>query len=271
MLMLVRLLRACGTHTGWRPGPSRSATGRWPSGSGRWRTAWSMRVVPVLARAEEIVVPKVVGLVRPTILLPVSAITCLSPDELEMILAHELAHVRRHDMWVNLAQRLAEVVLFFNPALVVSQPPHEHASRVLLRRADLPGDVRLGRPVACPVCLGALADRGTQQAGRRPRRRHAHPVETGDLAALAAAGRSPSDLRRRVARLFGEPLPEPVRLSRGGLLTLVVVAAVLFTAPTAWRSAATSVAAPATDAFRRRAEKTMRRPTNLTTNRLDRA
>ena len=78
---------------------------------------WSMRIVPTLARAEEIVVPKVVGLLRPTILLPVSAITCLSTDELEMILAHELAHVRRYDMWVNLTQRVAEVVLFFNPAL----------------------------------------------------------------------------------------------------------------------------------------------------------
>ena len=33
-----------------------------------------------------------------------------------MILIHELAHVRRHDMWVNLLQRLAEAVLFFNPA-----------------------------------------------------------------------------------------------------------------------------------------------------------
>ena len=76
-----------------------------------------MRVVPVLARAEQIVTPKVIGLVRPTILLPASAVSGLSTDELELILAHELAHVRRYDMWVNLVQRLAEAVLFFNPAL----------------------------------------------------------------------------------------------------------------------------------------------------------
>ncbi|NOY40575.1 MAG: M56 family metallopeptidase [Planctomycetes bacterium] len=74
---------------------------------------WSLRVVPALARAEHVVVPKVVGLLKPTILFPTAALSGLSPDELEMILAHELAHVRRHDMWVNLLQRLAEVVLFF--------------------------------------------------------------------------------------------------------------------------------------------------------------
>ena len=76
-----------------------------------------IRVTPVLAQAERIVVPQIVGLLRPTILLPTAAINGLSLDDLEMILLHELAHVRRHDMWVNLLQRLAEVVLFFNPAL----------------------------------------------------------------------------------------------------------------------------------------------------------
>jgi len=65
-----------------------------------------------------------------------------------------------------------------------------------------------------------------------------------DLAALAAGGRTPSELRRRVARLFGEPLAEPLRLSRGGLIALAVVAVVLLTLPSAWHSAAQS-AAPA--------------------------
>ena len=78
---------------------------------------WSLQVKPSLMHAEHIVVPKVVGLIRPAILLPASALTGLSSEQLEMILAHELAHIRRYDMWVYLLQRLAEAVLFFNPAL----------------------------------------------------------------------------------------------------------------------------------------------------------
>lgn len=70
---------------------------------------WSIRAAPALGWVEGIAVPKVIGLVRPTILLPMSAITCLSSDDLEMVLAHELAHVRRLDMWINLLQRAAEV------------------------------------------------------------------------------------------------------------------------------------------------------------------
>ncbi len=91
--------------------------------------SWSMRVIPALAQVPGIVVPQVVGFLRPTILLPASALTGLKPEELEMILAHELAHVRRYDTWVNLVQRLAETVLFFNPGLcVVPQPADQHLS-----------------------------------------------------------------------------------------------------------------------------------------------
>ena len=79
--------------------------------------AWSMRAVPAIVQVEEIVIPKVVGLVWARILVPATAMSGLSPAELEMLLIHELAHVRRHDMWINLLQRLAEMVLFFNPAI----------------------------------------------------------------------------------------------------------------------------------------------------------
>src|SRR5205085_4826474 len=51
----------------------------------------------------------VVGYFRPVILLPVSAITGLSTAQLEAILAHELAHIRRHDYLVNLLQTLVVV------------------------------------------------------------------------------------------------------------------------------------------------------------------
>jgi uncharacterized protein involved in exopolysaccharide biosynthesis len=62
-------------------------------------------------------VPTVAGWFRPVILLPASTLTGLSVAQLELILAHELAHIRRCDPWVNLLQVLVETVLFYHPAV----------------------------------------------------------------------------------------------------------------------------------------------------------
>jgi hypothetical protein len=62
-------------------------------------------------------VPTVLGWLRPVIILPVAVVAQLSPAQVEAVLAHELAHVRRHDYLVNLFQRVAEAVLFYHPAI----------------------------------------------------------------------------------------------------------------------------------------------------------
>ncbi len=62
-------------------------------------------------------VPSAVGWLRPVVLLPASTLTGLPPRQLEMILAHELAHIRRYDFAVNLAQTLVETLLFYHPAV----------------------------------------------------------------------------------------------------------------------------------------------------------
>lgn len=61
-------------------------------------------------------VPAVMGTVRPVILLPASVLTGLSGEQLDAVLAHELAHVRRYDYLVNLLQVAAETLLFYHPA-----------------------------------------------------------------------------------------------------------------------------------------------------------
>ena len=61
-------------------------------------------------------VPMVIGGLRPMILLPIAALTGLPPGQLEALLAHELAHIRRHDYLVNLVQSAIEVLLFYHPA-----------------------------------------------------------------------------------------------------------------------------------------------------------
>jgi TonB family protein len=61
--------------------------------------------------------PAVAGWLRPVILLPSSTLLHLTPEQLESVLAHELAHIRRHDYLVNLLQTLVETVLFYHPAV----------------------------------------------------------------------------------------------------------------------------------------------------------
>ncbi len=65
----------------------------------------------------KIVTPVVVGIIKPAILLPVSLVNGIPPSQLEALLLHELAHIKRYDPIVNFFQILIEVLLFFNPAV----------------------------------------------------------------------------------------------------------------------------------------------------------
>jgi membrane fusion protein, multidrug efflux system len=58
-----------------------------------------------------------VGFIRPVVLIPASWLTQLTPQMIEAIIAHELAHIRRWDLWVNLVQRIIETLLFYHPAV----------------------------------------------------------------------------------------------------------------------------------------------------------
>ena len=190
---------------------------------------WNVKIVPVIAQAEQIIVPTVVGLIKPTILLPASALSGLRVEELELILAHELAHIKRYDMWINLLQRLAEAILFFNPAIW-------YLSRRISTLREYCCD-----EMTCNTNTASTPNRRIQYATALLRVVElAKPESTNshDLASLAANGRSPSEVRRRVARLFGEPLREPVRISRGMGLALGLFATLLLCSPALWSTRA---------------------------------
>jgi len=126
-------------------------------------------------------VPAVVGWLRPVILVPASAFAGLTPQQLEAILAHELAHVRRHDYLVNLLQAAVETLLFYHPAVwwVSSQVRQERESCCDDLAVSVCGD-RLGYARALAALEGL----------RTPR------------LALGADGGS---LLRRIRRLAGVP------------------------------------------------------------------
>src|SRR6185369_12747813 len=72
---------------------------------------------PGIAYSARAAVPCVVGILKPMLILPFSAATSLTPEQLELVVMHELAHVRRYDHVVSLIQRLGESMLFFHPAV----------------------------------------------------------------------------------------------------------------------------------------------------------
>lgn len=77
----------------------------------RWHYQLPVKVVGALD------VPAVIGFIRPSLLLPLAFLNEMSLDQVEVVLAHELAHIRRHDVLFALLQRMIEALLFFNPAV----------------------------------------------------------------------------------------------------------------------------------------------------------
>ncbi len=70
-----------------------------------------------LLQSQRLHTPSVCGLFRPVLLLPASILTGLPPEQIRALIAHELAHIRRHDFLVNLVQLGIETVAFYHPAV----------------------------------------------------------------------------------------------------------------------------------------------------------
>ena len=76
-----------------------------------------LRMVPGVFVSDVVRDAVVTGLLRPMVLLPAAWLLETTPELLEAVIAHELAHIRRFDLWVNLFQRLVETILFYHPAV----------------------------------------------------------------------------------------------------------------------------------------------------------
>ena len=96
---------------------SQPATPEWQRLASSLSDALGLRRAVTLLESAAVEVPSVIGSLRPIILLPASALTGLTPEQIEMVLAHELAHIRRHDFLVNLLQAVVETLMFFHPAV----------------------------------------------------------------------------------------------------------------------------------------------------------
>ena len=77
-----------------------------------------IRKTILLLESGIIKVPVMVGFFKPVILVPMGLLSNLPPEQVEAILLHELAHIRRKDFFVNFIQRIVEAIFFFNPSVL---------------------------------------------------------------------------------------------------------------------------------------------------------
>lgn len=153
----------------------------------------------------------VVGFVRPAILLPVSWVSELPTETLEAIVAHELAHIRRWDLWVNLVQRAIETLLFYHPAVW-------WISR----------QVRIERELCCDeLAVAATGDRIVYATALEQAARQRIAARQPALAA-ALRGESRMSLLRRVRNVL-EVQPRKPRASWLPFVLLLAIGAGVFT------------------------------------------
>ncbi len=168
------------------------------------RLLHSLRLSPVVRVLEStrVAVPMVIGWIRPVILVPPSAFMGLSPTQLELIISHELAHVRRLDYLSNLLQIVIETVLFYHPAV------RAVSIRVRLERENCCDDVVVAQTGDSIAYARAL----TEVEGLR--------CSSGMRVTLAATG---GHLRGRVRRLVSSPAEQRGAIDwAGGLVMLAI-------------------------------------------------
>jgi len=183
---------------------------------------WQLRLIELSQRfgilrpvrllsSVQVMAPTLIGWLKPTILLPASLLSGFTPAQIELILAHELAHVRRFDYIANLIQVVIETLLFYHPAV------HWICSDVRQQREQCCDDLVLsvggGQRLAYARTLADLEEWIQGEAGR------------GFGTAMPALGAGGGVLLTRVQRIV-DPLDAQRALSsRGGGFTLPMLVA----------------------------------------------
>ena len=183
----------------------RPLSGEWAPRLDRLHRLLHLRRVTRVLESARVRVPMVAGWLKPTILLTASALLGLTPRQLELLVAHELAHIARHDYLFNFFQVIIETLLFYHPAV-----------RWISRR------VRAERELCCDdLVVGATGDSVayaralTEMEGLR-----------SDLGGAALAA-SDGNLSQRVRRLVTLPAAQNGSTSWAAGALLLLTAALL--------------------------------------------
>jgi uncharacterized protein (TIGR03435 family) len=145
--------------------------------------------------------PAVIGWLRPVVLVPVGALAGLPAEQLEALLIHELAHIRRHDYLVNILQSAAEALLFYHPAVWW-----------------ISGHIRAERELCCDEVAVSVSGDALTYVRALAGLELSRPVHL--RAAMAANGGSLAD---RISHLLGQTRPVSRTLSGPGILASAIL------------------------------------------------
>ncbi|MHC4693213.1 MAG: M56 family metallopeptidase, partial [Planctomycetota bacterium] len=155
--------------------------------------------------------PSVCGLIRPVILVPWKLTSTLGASRLRTILMHELAHIKRGDLWVNLAQTALQIIYFYNPLLWL-------ANFVIRRIREQAVDE------AVLVAMGEKAQKYPQTLVDVAKMAFKRPALGLRLIGVVE---SKSALAGRIKHILGRPMPKSARLGIVSVFSILITAGVL--------------------------------------------
>jgi uncharacterized protein (TIGR03435 family) len=157
-----------------------------------------------LATSALVQAPAIIGWLRPVVFVPIGALAGLPSEQMEALLIHELAHIRRHDYLVNILQSVAEALLFYHPAVWW-----------------VSGHIRTERELCCDDVAVSVSGDVFTYALALAEIESSRPAHLN--AAMAANGGSLAD---RIARLLGQSRPVSRTLSGPAVIVSAILLAV---------------------------------------------
>jgi beta-lactamase regulating signal transducer with metallopeptidase domain/Tol biopolymer transport system component len=170
--------------------------------------------------------PAVCGLLRPTILMPAPLVERLTPEGLRAALIHELAHIKRVDLWINAVQTVLQVIYFYNPFVWLAN--------AMIRR----------------TCEEAVDETVLVTLGGRARDYSHTLINIGEMAfwkadfglRLVGVAESRRALKRRIKHMLTRPVPKSAKVGVLSTIVILLIAAVLLPMARGERSTTPSAA-----------------------------
>ncbi len=182
---------------------------------------WDIR----LRISDTIPSPAVCGFFRPTVLIPTPLVEKLSPEGLRATLIHELAHIKRGDLWVNSVQTFLQVIYFYNPFVWFANS--------IIRR----------------ICEEAVDETVLVVLGGQAKNYSNTLIDIGEMVfwradlglRLIGVAESKKALQWRIKHMLNRPIPKSAKIGVLGTIAIIVIAAVLLPMAKAGRETRNSV------------------------------
>jgi beta-lactamase regulating signal transducer with metallopeptidase domain len=163
---------------------------------------------PIKLSASALVkVPMVLGWLKPVVLMPIGAVNQLTVEQVEAILAHELAHIARYDYALNLLQSLIEVIFYFNPAVWW-----------------ISANIRTERENCCDDLAVELCGNPLNYARALVSLQEMHQASPAFALSFASGKKQ---LLTRIQRILNQPHKNPNAMEKFSVIGLVLAAAIM--------------------------------------------